>query len=183
MTDQPTAPAGRVRIRESADLDACVEALVEVHAADGYPVEGVDHPQQWLTPPGLLQAWVAVMDDQVVGHNALSAPPSDDAAAKMWSQQSASIANPPPQQMRVAVMERLFVLPTAQGYGLGKRLTNAALDYAREHDLRPVLEVMAKDKAAIHLYEQMGWQYLGRTEHTFGEYQRIPAYCYVFPPG
>ena len=39
-----------VRPREPRDLAQLAEALVRVHAADGYPVEGVADPRAWLEP-------------------------------------------------------------------------------------------------------------------------------------
>jgi len=60
--------AAIVRDREPDDLDVAASALIEVHRLAGYPVEGVDGPVAWLSPAGLLHAWVAVLDDTVVGH-------------------------------------------------------------------------------------------------------------------
>jgi hypothetical protein len=38
---------------------------------------------------------------------------------------------------------------------------------------------MAKDAAAIGLYERLGWQRIGTTQHDDGHGHGIDAYCYV----
>ncbi len=40
---------------------------------------------------------------------------------------------------------------------------------------------MTKDKAAIRLYERMGWQSIGDASHAYGEGQQMRAVCYVSP--
>ena len=55
------------------------------------------------------------------------------------------------------------------------------MSYGREHDLRLVLDVMAKDAAAMRLYERLGWRKIGETTHHFGNGESIPAVCYVAP--
>ncbi|MFJ3339036.1 GNAT family N-acetyltransferase [Streptomyces sp. NPDC086766] len=163
-----------IRPRTEADLPGAAAALVAVHAADGYPVEGVDAPQEWLSPAGILQAWVADKGGKIVGHAMISRPQGED-AVKMWLEQSHDTAD------HVAVGARLFVAPEARSEGLGERLIRAAFDYAQDHGLRVVLDVMAKDKAAIRLYERMGMQRIGTAKHTYGAGQEIDAVCFVSP--
>ena len=81
----------------------------------------------------------------------------------------------------VAVLGRLFVLHEARGHALGERLVRTARDHAHEHGRRLVLDVMTKDTAAIRLYERLGWQRIGTTQHTYGHGRAIDAYCYVSP--
>jgi hypothetical protein len=40
---------------------------------------------------------------------------------------------------------------------------------------------MTKDTAAIRLYERLGWQRIGTTQHDNGHGQLIPASCYISP--
>src|SRR6185503_18070936 len=80
----PNGPRVQIRPRASDDLPAAAAALVQVHHSDGYPVEGVADPAAWLTSPHQIAAWVAELDDHVVGHVALSEPQPDDAAATLW---------------------------------------------------------------------------------------------------
>ncbi|EGG49614.1 putative acetyltransferase [Streptomyces griseoaurantiacus M045] len=44
-----------------------------------------------------------------------------------------------------------------------------------------MLDVMAKDAAAIRLYERLGWRQIGETLHHFGDSRAIPAMCFVAP--
>ena len=140
MTDTSTGTA-IVRERTNADLPGAAAALVDVHATNGYPVEGVDDPEAWLTGSTLLCAWVGELDGRIVGHVAISQPQSDDAAATMWT------STPEGARDTVAVLGRLFVLSAARGHSLGLKLMHAATNYAQSHGLRLVLDVMTKDAA------------------------------------
>ncbi len=163
-----------VRARRETDIPASAAALVAVHASDGYPVEGVADPRAWLMPPGLLESWVAELDGEVVGHVSVSAANHED-AVMMWTDVSGE-----PRE-RIAVLARLFVLPGARRRAVGERLTLAATDFARRSGHRLVLDVMAKDQAAIRLYERLGWRHIGTTTHVFDGSAGIPAYCYASP--
>lgn len=174
MSERTDSPTVLIRERHDTDLPQTAEALVRVHASNGYPVEGVADPQGWLTSPALIKAWVAELDCQIVGHVAISQPQGEDAVT-LWLRQSNT------SKEHVAVLERLFVLPEARGHAIGQQLTRTATDYAREIGRRLVLDVMTKDDAAIRLYERLGWQPIGTATHTFGDGQQIDAVCYVSP--
>jgi len=163
-----------VRERTPADIPAAAAALVEVHRTDGYPVEGVAAPTRWITATDQIRAWVAELDNQIVGHVTISKPQPDDAAAQLW-------AAHPDCTGRIAVLGRLFVLPTARGHAIGRRLVEAAQAAAHTDGLRLVLDVMTKDTAAIALYEHLGWRRIGTTDHDDGLGRTIAAYCYVSP--
>jgi GNAT superfamily N-acetyltransferase len=168
-------PAPTIRVRTDADLPGAAAALVEVHDTDGYPVEGVADPIAWLTSNTLRQAWIAELDSRIVGHVSISDPQPDDAAATMWREQNGD--NPE----AVAVLGRLFVVKDARRRATGEKLMHAAQNHAHETGLRLVLDVMTKDAAAIKLYERLGWQRIGTTDHDNGHGDTIPAYCYVSP--
>jgi ribosomal protein S18 acetylase RimI-like enzyme len=172
-----TTPHGIIRPRTPADLPAAAAALIEVHRTDGYPVEGVDDPQGWLTHPQQLGAWVAELDGEIVGHVAISSPQPDDAAATLWHDQTETPLDD------IAVLGRLFVLPTARGHAFGRRLIETAHAASRDIGRRLVLDVMAKDTAAIALYERLHWSRIGDTEHPDGHGHTVTAHCYVAPHG
>lgn len=164
-----------IRPRLESDIPRAAAGLVEVHATDGYPVEGVSQPKIWLTPPGLLKAWVAEIAGKVVGHVAVSRS-NDEEAVSLWLNQSRSNAD------KVAVLARLFVVPEARKRAVGERLMRAAVGYAQDNGIRLVLDVMTKDAAAIRLYTRLGWTKLGDAIHTFGEgRQATEAVCFVSP--
>jgi GNAT superfamily N-acetyltransferase len=163
-----------IRPRRPDDLDALAHVLVRVHAVDGYPVEGVEHPRAWLTPPRQLAAWTALVSDTPVGHIALvKANPADDAAA-MWLRSEAA-----GELDSVAIPVRLFVDPGHRGLGAAKQLIAAVLEYAHAHTLVLVGDVMLKDRAAIHLYETLGWRRLGTIDHRHSDGLVEPAAIYL----
>ncbi len=163
-----------VRPIADADIPGAAAALVEVHATDGYPVEGVENPEAWVRPTGVMGAWVAEKEGKIVGHVAVMQP-HEEGAVSLWREKSGETVE------RIGVLARLFVVREARQYGTGERLMRAAMDYAQESSLRLVLDVMTKDAAAIRLYERLGWQHIGEVTHHFGAGQQIPAVCYVWP--
>ena len=171
MTD---LKAVHVRERRDGDLAELGVVLTEVHASDGYPVEGVSDPVAWLHSAALVDAWVAVLRGRLVGHVALTRPGAGDDAAKVWSERSGQAPN------QLAVLGRLFVAGSARGQGLGRRLVTTATDRADELGLRAVLDVMVKDVAAIATYEALGWKRLGPITHHFGD-RTEPALAFVSP--
>ncbi|MFF0868493.1 GNAT family N-acetyltransferase [Nonomuraea sp. NPDC003560] len=145
-----------VRLRTPADLNACADALALVHAADRYPVDWPADPQGWLTPGDLLRAWVAVEEGQVLGHVGLAG--TDEG----------------PQ------VTRLFVVPAARGRGLAPVL----LDTVRKAAGTPVvLEVSDEGRAAVALYERLGWRRVGSTRARWLNAAGEPAllHHYVSP--
>ncbi|TMR88674.1 GNAT family N-acetyltransferase [Nonomuraea basaltis] len=120
-----------IRPRVPEDLDACVEALALVQAADRYPVDWPDDPAGWLRPGDLTGAWVAAEAGAVLGHVGLA---------------------------RDTEITRLFVVPAARGRGLAARLlgtVRAAVRGPLE------LEVSSEGAAAIAFYERSGWRRVG----------------------
>ena len=99
-----------IRPRRPDDLDALADVLVRVHALNGYPVEGVEHPRAWLTPPRQLAAWTALVSDTPVGRIALVKANRDDDAAAMWLRSQAGGG-----ARSVAILVRLFVDPEYRG--------------------------------------------------------------------
>ncbi|NUP77989.1 MAG: GNAT family N-acetyltransferase [Nonomuraea sp.] len=147
----------RVRPRAEGDLDACAEALKQVHVADRYPVDWPDDPQGWLTPSGLLRAWVAVEEGRVLGHAGLAGVPGGGQE-----------------------VTRLFVTPAARGRGLAARLLGTVREAAGE----PVkLEVSDEGRAAIALYERLGWRRVTSTRARWLNAAGEPAllHHYVSP--
>ena len=168
-----------VRERTDADLPPCAIALMAVHAVDGYPVEGVPDQaaaESWLRPAGMIQAWVAELDGQIIGHALTAEPGPDDAAAVMW------LTENPDDQGRIAVGGRLFVHPDGRGHGAARRLMDiASVDTARR-GMRIALDVMTKDTFAIALYDRLGMQRIGTAEHDDGRGNLVPALCYIGSP-
>ncbi|GLF96731.1 GNAT family N-acetyltransferase [Streptomyces yaizuensis] len=163
-----------VRPFNADDLSGAAKALVEVHETDGYPVEGIEDPEAWISSDDVLAAWVAETDEGIAGHVSVMRPHGEEAVS-LWIEQSDD------DEAHVAVLARLFVIKAAREHATGRRLMEAAMEYARGRDLRLVLDVMAKDAAAIRLYERLGWRRIGEATHSYGSGQSIQAICFVAP--
>ncbi|MFD8293973.1 GNAT family N-acetyltransferase [Streptomyces lavendulae] len=164
-----------VRRREPRDLGACARVLAEVHRSDGYPVDWPERPERWLSPPALLDAWVAGHDGTTAGHVALSRSGPDDAAPALWCRRTGVPVG------AVAVVGRLFVAPAARGLGAGALLMARAVQGARARGLHPVLDVLAADTAAAALYDRLGWSPLGSVEQQWGPGRTVTVRCYAAP--
>lgn len=175
--NQPTTPPGvLVRVRRDDDLAEAAAGLAVVHVTDGYPVEGVSDPVGWLSPAGMVGAWVAEVDGRVVGHVAVGRGGAGEVAVRMWVERSGA----DPDQ--VGVLARFFVVPEARGLAAGTALVEAATADARARGVRLVLDVLTKDTAAIRLYRRLGWTELGPAVHRFASGE-VDALCFVSPEG
>jgi ribosomal protein S18 acetylase RimI-like enzyme len=134
-------PVIRIRARQAADVRLCVGLLAKVHRTSGYPTNWPDDPAGWLTPAGMVGAWVAASDElPVVGHVVLRQLPVDSAG------------------QAVAEVSRLFVAPSARRQGVAQALLDQAKHWAtaNRHDL--VLEVTDNLQAAQALYQRAGFR-------------------------
>jgi GNAT superfamily N-acetyltransferase len=133
------------------DLDRCVDALRAVHEADAYPLNWPADPRGWLTPPRLLQAWIAEEPDgAVAGHVAVQRLPDvSDSQARA----------------RHAELSRLYITPAARRRSLASALVGHARSWAAEHDCELTLNLTDEHRsAAVALYEATGWQYSHTTD-------------------
>jgi GNAT superfamily N-acetyltransferase len=133
-----------VRVREPGDLVSCVEALARVHATSGYPTNWPADPPRWLTPSGLIEAWVAgTKETPVAGHAIVSKLPE-------------------PAGDRAAVeFGRLFVDPAARRQGVAQVLIQHAKDWAASRDLDLMLWVTDQLTPAQKLYTSAGFTRTG----------------------
>jgi GNAT superfamily N-acetyltransferase len=84
--------------------------------------------------------WIADLNGRVVGHVALSRPNGEDAVS-LWLDQGDATEG------EVAVLACLFVTPEARRTALGRRLTEAPIEYGDDHGLRLALDVTARPVA------------------------------------
>jgi GNAT superfamily N-acetyltransferase len=141
--------AAAVRERSEVDLEACTRLLYRVHNLHRYPIHWPADPTVWLSPPGVVAAWVALRENEIVGHVCIT-----------------SQAGSP----RRLMLERLFVSTDAVGQGAGGTLVTQAMTWARQQQQpRLALEVADNCDSAIRLYARMGWCETGRTQINWGE--------------
>lgn len=137
-----------LRPRHDGDLPNLASVLTRVHRAHGYPVNLPADPAVWLSPDGQAGAWVAVQDQQAVGHVCLTSSADGDDPT-FW-------------------IERLFVDPETGGHGLGRRLLSVAVDAAAQRNIPVRLEVADNCTAAIALYQRLGWTLEGTEPINWG---------------
>ncbi|MEV1333736.1 GNAT family N-acetyltransferase [Micromonospora costi] len=147
--------------------------LAEVHECDGYPVNWPGAPDAWLTPPSVIGSWVAELDGRTAGHVGLSRSEAGDAAPGLWAARAGVNVD------TTAVVNRLFVAPSARGHGVGALLVAQAVRAAQDRGLHPVLDVAASDTAAVALYERLGWQFLATVEQRWSPEQTVTVRCYA----
>jgi len=69
-----------------------------------------------------------------------------------------------------AALHRVYVDTTAQGRGIGRRLTEAALAHPRlARASRIFLQVWEANERAVRLYESVGFRRIGTTRFTIGD--------------
>jgi GNAT superfamily N-acetyltransferase len=166
-------PARFVRGRLVDDLPDCVRTLKAVYSADGYPTRWPVDPAGWLSPDGLVEAWVAEPAGAVVGHVCVVRGADDPVVA--------SRAGVPTD--RLAGVSRLFVAPAARGRDLGAALLSTTSSWAAAQGLRLMLDVVDDDGPAQALYERMGWQLVDRrlADWTTPAGVRPPMNVYLAP--
>jgi [ribosomal protein S18]-alanine N-acetyltransferase len=154
-----TEPCAVVRPRTPADLAGCVAVLAAVHASDEYPAIWPKDAARWLTPAGLLDAWIAFDGSGILGHVALGRPDAelDRDLVKSAGRPSAALAE----------VKRLFVHPSARGRGIAKNLLEVAANGARTRALHPILEVTTDDPGAVGFYDRIGWRRIGSAVATW----------------
>jgi GNAT superfamily N-acetyltransferase len=152
-----------IRPRVEQDLDSCEQLARAVHQVDGYPPRRADNLRAFISSAGALGAWVAEIDECLVGHVALNADSSPEVVALAASTMGCSTGE-------LGVVARLLVHPESRRQGLGAALLITAADAARERGLWPVLDVASHFDGAMRLYERSGWVRVGTvTAHIPGD--------------
>ncbi|GAA4729397.1 GNAT family N-acetyltransferase [Pedococcus ginsenosidimutans] len=177
MTVDPRAPRGvGIRPRRPEDLPALAAVLAAQQAYTGYP-------QRWPLPipveeflhrPAQLQAWVAEVDDEVVGHVAAATVEPGDMAT-VWS---AGTGRPLSELAEVSV---LFVDHATAGRGVGSALLTTVVEYIRGSGLTPVLDVVQETANAVRLYQRRGWQVVGESRPPWLPDDHLPVLLMVLP--
>jgi GNAT superfamily N-acetyltransferase len=137
-----------IRVRTAADVAACVAMLRRVHEVSGYPSFWPGDPGGWITPPGMIAAWVAEHDGQIAGHVLLIRGLRLACLLRATGLDADELGG----------VARLYVDPAFRRLGLARGLLDTAADVAVAHGLLPVLDVVADSRPAIALYEQAGWR-------------------------
>jgi GNAT superfamily N-acetyltransferase len=152
------------------DLDRCVDALRAVHEADAYPLNWPADPRGWLTPPRLLQAWIAEEPDgAVAGHVAVQRLPdvSDSQAPAHHAE-----------------LSRLYVTPAARRRSVASALIRHARSWTAEHGYELTLNVTDEHRsAAVAFYEATGWRHSHTTDADWTTPDGRPVRLRHYVPG
>lgn len=147
-------------------MRGCVDVLARVHADGGYPTNWPADPARWLTPSGLIEAWVAGTGEiPVAGHAIIS--------------QVIGRAHCPP----AAEIGRLFVDPAARRQGIAQALLQHAKEWAAVRDVDLVLWVTDHLTAARTLYEGAGFTLTETAvaDWTAPDGSRVTVHRYYWP--
>ncbi|GLP94856.1 GNAT family N-acetyltransferase [Paraferrimonas sedimenticola] len=100
----------------------------------------VDALSQHYHPEQKSQYWVALVDGELVGGGGIGA-----------------LAERP----QVAELRKVFLLPESRGQGIGRKLTECALDFAKAQGYQGCyLDTLNNMTAAIALYHRLGFERL-----------------------
>ena len=160
-----------IRPRVPTDTPHLADLLRAVHAIDGYPVEGMDDPDAFLSVPEQACSWVATCSttDVLLGHVFLAPPPATPAST------TSSTAGAP-----TAKLGRLLTLPAARGAGIASALVKTATQWAAQSGWRVWLMALERNAEAMRLYERMGWREVARGEFTTGDGRVYASRDYVW---
>ena len=82
---------------------------------------------------------------------------------------------------RLIVLARLLVAPTARRRGVGQALFQRAAAEAVNLGRRAILDVLIEHTAAIRLYEESGWNRVGRVTWHLPDGRPLDEYVYISP--
>lgn len=153
-TEPVSFPQIVVRRRGAEDITQLAEILAAQQRFSRYPFRWpLPFPvEQFIVRESEEAAWVAERDGRLVGHVSVGRPRADLAAAFAAVTGAAD----------VATVSVLFVDRSAQGSGVGGRLLDTAVGWAREHRRLPVLDVFPSHGAALAVYRHRGWHEVGQ---------------------
>lgn len=164
-----------IRDRQDADLPDLGALLARQQAQTRYPFTWpFPRPiEEFLKRRTELRAWVAELDDQLVGHVAVERA-EDDALGRSW----AAAHNASIDELRCISV--FFSDITRAGQGIGSALLATATDYAGA-DGYPVLDVVAAHETPVQLYLRRGWQIIETTQAPWHPETELPIHLMILP--
>lgn len=143
-----------IRLRTSADVPALVRVLAEQQPRTGYPFRWpLPYPVEQFVVRGYEErAWVAEVDGAVVGHVIVGSVEED-----LMEQFGAATG-----ATALAMVSVLFVATSTRGTGVGGRLLDTAVTWARGQGRTPVLDVLPTHDVALAVYRHRGWTEVAR---------------------
>ena len=165
------------RPRRDVDVPTLVDILLRQQAETRYPFHWSPDraPEDFLRRPGELEAWVAELEGDVVGHVAIQSVATDDKLGPVWS----SATGVPVDRLRCISV--LFADRRLGGRGIGSALLERATEQALAAGGAPVLDVVAEHRAARSLYLRRGWVEVARSRPEWLPGGEEPVYVMILP--
>ena len=169
----------QIRPKHREDDDGCVAVMAATHRRDGYPRYWPSKPERFLSARQQTDAWVALLEDRVVGQVALH--DADDDPTLPAAQRATGLPAD-----RIAVLARLLVDPSVRGRGVGRALLGTATARAHATGRRPVLDVLQESSEVLGFYEAAGWTRLepvslDLTALGYGDVAPLRLWVYLGP--
>lgn len=150
-----------IRPRHPSDLPRLVDILLTQRTGSGYPVSlPPDGPVGLIAREHEVNAWVAEIEGDVVGHISLCRAPDPvptDMGEEVDQYLSAHACSP----AELGIISALFLADSVRRRGLGRALLEHAMAACRAASLRACLDVVVLHTDALRLYERLGWERVG----------------------
>jgi GNAT superfamily N-acetyltransferase len=165
-----------IRARRDADLPPLVDILARQQAETQYPFQWPPDggPEHFLRRPSEIEAWVAELDGNVVGHVAIQSV-ADDELGHMWA-----VAH----GVRLTELRCISVLFADRRLvrrGIGSALLARATERALADGGAPVLDVVAGHLDVVRLYLSRGWHEVGRFRPEWLPLSQEPVRVMILP--
>lgn len=164
------------RPRRDVDIPSLIGILTRQQAETQYPFHWPPdrEPERFLHRPSELEAWVAELGGNVVGHVAIQSV-ADDELGQMWA---AGHGVPITELRCISVLYADRRLPRR---GIGSALLARATQRALAEGGAPVLDVVAGHLDAVSLYLSRGWHEVGRFRPEWLPASQEPVYAMILP--
>ena len=141
--------------RRVEDLPVLAEVLAAQQPASRYPFRWPlpFAVEEFIVRAAEERAWVARRDGRPIGHVSTSR-----VTGEMVEPFERATGRPAAELALVTV---LFVATEAQGSGVGGRLLDTAVAWARSRGRLPVLDVVRAHASALAVYRHRGWRVVG----------------------
>lgn len=165
-----------IRARRMADVAELSDVLARQQPHSGYPLRWPlpFDAEQMIVRQGELAAWTAELHGLPVGHASLTHVADDD-LGRLWSEGAGRPVT------ELTCLSALFLDHTLQGHGIGGRLHDTAVAFARQRGLTPVLDVVSGTGSAIQVYRHRGWVEVGRARPSWLPDSEPPVLMMVLP--
>lgn len=110
---------------------------------------------QWLIEDGVLGRWVAIHNEQVVGHLSVLSP--HNYLYDFFSEHSISS----PAENGFCEISKFFIDPSQRKQGIGRLLFKKAQDFAASREVQLALAVIDSSTAARSFYNAVGLNEVG----------------------